>query len=172
MIIGIDVGASGALCFMSNEGDVLSYVAFDKLKDWKTEVPQIVETELAVYGESDLIKVGIEDVHSLFVSGKKENFNFGINKGVLIGIFNTLSLYHKIEVKLIHAKVWQNSVWGNEDKAFTQKGMTTKTDTKKTSLNCAQRLFPTENFLATARTRVPHNGIVDAILIAKHLTNL
>lgn len=40
-----------------------------------------------------------------------------------------------------------------------------KVDTKATSLLAAKRLFPDETFLATQRSKVPHDGIVDAVLI-------
>lgn len=40
-----------------------------------------------------------------------------------------------------------------------------KVDTKATSLLAAKRLFPEETFLATTRSKVPHDGIVDAVLI-------
>lgn len=43
-----------------------------------------------------------------------------------------------------------------------------KVDTKATSLLAAKRLFPNETFLATARSKVPHDGIVDAVLIGEY----
>ena len=46
------------------------------------------------------------------------------------------------------------------------KGERFKTDTKATSLNAARRIFPGETFLATPRSKKPHDGLVDAALIA------
>ncbi len=42
-----------------------------------------------------------------------------------------------------------------------------KTDTKAMSLVAAQRIFPNESFLATERSSVPHDGLVDAALICE-----
>jgi hypothetical protein len=43
-----------------------------------------------------------------------------------------------------------------------------KGDTKPAALAAARRLWPEEKWLATARSLVPHNGLVDAALIAEY----
>lgn len=39
-------------------------------------------------------------------------------------------------------------------------------DTKPRALELARRLWPDESFLATARSKVPHDGLIDAAIIA------
>lgn len=41
-------------------------------------------------------------------------------------------------------------------------------DTKKVALQLAGSLWPDEDFLATPRCKVPHDGIVDAALLGEH----
>ena len=74
----------------------------------------------------------------------------------------------------IAAKTWQNYSRTNEDIVFKNELTKTgkkKIDTKKTALNVAGRLFPNESFLATKRSRVKHDGIIDATLIAYYTLN-
>ena len=42
-----------------------------------------------------------------------------------------------------------------------------KVDTKATSLTAAKRLWPGDGFLASPKSKVAHDGIVDAMLIAE-----
>ena len=42
-----------------------------------------------------------------------------------------------------------------------------KVNTKKTSLACAKRLWPTDTFVKNERCKTAHDGIVDAMLIAE-----
>jgi hypothetical protein len=76
-----------------------------------------------------------------------------------------MSYLYGATLDLVQPKKWQADIWANVDKIYkTGK----KIDTKKTSLMAAKRLFPNESFLATSRSRVPHDGIVDAALIAQY----
>ena len=43
-----------------------------------------------------------------------------------------------------------------------------KTDTKATSLLAVQRLFPNIDLRASERCKIPHDGIVDALLMAEY----
>ena len=42
-------------------------------------------------------------------------------------------------------------------------------DTKKKALELANKLWPSENWLATPRSKVAHDGAVDSAIIAEHL---
>jgi hypothetical protein len=43
-----------------------------------------------------------------------------------------------------------------------------KGDTKPAALRAAKAIWPNENWLATSRSKVPHDGLVDAALIAEY----
>jgi len=43
-----------------------------------------------------------------------------------------------------------------------------KGDTKPAALAMAQRIWPTESWLASTRCKVPHSGLIDAALIAEY----
>ncbi len=58
---------------------------------------------------------------------------------------------------------WQKMFW---KKPKMPKGV--KFDTKAAALKVARQLFPGEDWLASDRCRVPHDGLVDSALIAEY----
>ena len=58
---------------------------------------------------------------------------------------------------------WQKTFW-----AVPKMPKGQKFDTKAAALRVARQLWPEQSFLATALCTTPHNGIVDALLIAEH----
>jgi len=103
-------------------------------------------------------------VHSIFGAGAKANFQFGRCLGLLEGMTIAYSLPF-IKVK---PKDWQKEMWEGVTPIKTIVKGKKKTDTKATSLVAAQRLFPGDKFLGSERSKVPHDGIVDGLLIAEH----
>lgn len=172
--IGIDIGSDGAwavfvnnkltygkMPYSSDEPDMRAF--FELILD---HVPQLNEDdELSMH-------IVYEDLHSVHGSSAKSNFSFGVNNGLVIAAVQISEIaYTKIQ-----PKKWQKTMWegirpveipvpGKKNKDGSPKY---KIDTKATSLVAARRLFPQESFLATERSKVPHNGIVDAVLIAEY----
>lgn len=113
----------------------------------------------------------IEDLHSIFGTSAKANFTFGVNNGLIIGMLQC----SQIPYTKIGPKKWQKEMWqgirpveiptGKFDKKGNPK---VKINTKATSLIAVQRLFPKESFLATERSKKPHDGIVDSVLMAEY----
>ena len=63
------------------------------------------------------------------------------------------------EVARVSVHKWQKAMLG-----FTPKGKT-----KQVALETAQNLEPSENWLKNKRCRTPHDGIIDAFLIAHYI---
>jgi len=117
----------------------------------------------------------IEDLHNVFGSSAASNFTFGVNNGLVIGMLQC----SQIPFTKIGPKKWQKEMWQGirpveipviKKKIHQQdkKGnLKYKVDTKATSLVAVKRLFPNELFLATERSKVPHDGIVDAVLLCE-----
>lgn len=165
--IGLDVGTNGGISKIDDSGKLVSFDKFPK--NDKALATLLFDYLNSKNISEDTFYVGIEDVHSLFESSKKSNFSFGINKGKLIGMLEALSLFFNINLELVHAKVWQNKTWIDSDKVYKTSGKVRRTETKQTSLNAAKRIYPDQEFLATQRSSVPHDGCVDATLIAYYL---
>jgi hypothetical protein len=134
--------------------------------------------------ENNSVHVLFEDLHSIFGTSAASNFSFGLNNGLVTGMVQTAGIsYTKVQ-----AKKWQKEMFegirpvevpamekklkGQSAKQKVDKNgnLKYKVDTKATALIAAKRLFPKESFLATQRSKVPHDGIVDAVLIGLYCT--
>lgn len=148
LVIGIDIGARGGIAVV---GDTIDYQLLGTVESWKKFV--------AKYNKRTALVV-FEDLHSIYGASAKSNFQFGVNNGIVIGALEAMGLnYEKVA-----PKKWQKHIWMPED--FVKFG--DKIDTKATSLKAAKRLYPEESFIMSARSSVPHDGIVDAVLLATY----
>lgn len=167
VVAGLDFGAEGAIVLIKEDNSFVSATfdkeggSFNEQKCFKTIWNFIVENNVTVvYGEK---------LASIFGSSAKANMTFGKNIGVqMCGVWAA-----DARLVEIHSKTWQSKVINNEDIIMTVNPKTGKfkNDTKKTALNAAGRLFPGKTFLKNKRCSTPHDGIVDALLIA-HVGNL
>lgn len=178
--IGVDIGGLGAIAFFV-EGNLQKYYAMPQVEK-RPDIQAFMAILLRHVTAEDDVHAVIEDLHSIFGTSAKSNFQFGWINGVVETALVALSIpYTKVM-----PKKWQKSIWEGvrpveiisyEKK---QKGISAepklnkdgtikhKIDTKATSLLAAKRLFPEETFLATTRSSVPHDGIVDAVLIGEY----
>lgn len=158
MIIGIDPGYSGGICFLE-KGKVRDLYTIPLTPEGDVNFTGLIRIMSEVRG-SDIIV--IEDVHSIFGSSAKSNFQFGR----ICGILRTLAEFTGAEIVLVPPKTWQKRVWVEEDLVVKGK----KKDTKATSLNASLRIFPEVDFRKSGRATKPHDGLVDAALIAYSIT--
>jgi len=166
--IGIDPGAKGGIAYINTETG----------KSGKAQTPTLGgDVDIQKFCEfiKSLTKgehmVIVEDVHSVFGASAKANFTFG---GNVMGIEWALVALGCKYLK-VAPKVWQKEMWTgvsivkiNTGKKTKDGNIKYKNDTKATSLIAAKRLFPKEDFLATVRSKIPHDGIVDALLLAEY----
>ena len=170
-IIGIDVGKHGAIVVL--DGPSVVYKA----------VTPLIGTKLDIHGLSDQIRstlfgdchVFVEEVHAIHGSAAGATFTFG---GVYHAVQAILcTLYQPFT--LVQPKVWQKVMYQGipeirkpsiiikkgERAGQSRKG---NRDTKAMSLLAVKRLFPDLDLKRTARCEGPHDGIVDALLIAEY----
>lgn len=168
--IGIDPGAKGGIVVMDgNKINKYAMPSIDKEID-----KQGIKNIFKIYKPQILLRkvhAVLEDVHSIFGVGAKSNFQFGRALGIVEGALEAL----EIPYTMVGPKTWQKELWQgiklvekNTGKETAAGNAKFKTDTKSTSLKAAKRLFPKESLLATERSKVPHDGIVDALLIAEY----
>ncbi len=161
--VGIDVGGKGGIFAMDEKREVVFKSAIPTKKG-STEVDyealSFYLDDIRELNDYDNPVAVLEDVHSLFGMSAKSNFSFGLIKGVKIGMLTAQGYnWH-----LVHPKTWQKEVWIEEDIVMIGK----KKDTKATSLNAARRLFLDVDFRKSERAKIPHDGIVDAALMAEY----
>lgn len=155
--VGLDPGKNGGIVGLYEDGSMA----------FKHRMPQIgndydERAIVAILYNPKIVHVALEDVHAIQAApgggkiGASSNFSFGEGKGILRGIIAALFLKYT----LVQPKAWQKVAW---------EGVKKQSNTKATSKVAAMRLFPNEDFLATPKSSVPHDGIIDAAHIANYI---
>ena len=153
-IIGIDPGMKGGLAFLDDDG-VMAYalpmvggeINYSKLISLLVDPLDNTDTYLAV----------IEKVHAMPKQGVSSTFKFGRQYGEIRGILIALNI-PMIEVT---PQAWKKKVLAGQD----WKG------NKKASVQFCQKRWPKVSLLPKERSRVPSDGMADAICIAMSALN-
>ena len=98
----------------------------------------------------------IEKQQAMSRQGVKQGVGAMVTLGMGYGALLQALTDFEIPFEVVRAQVWQ--------KEF---GIANG-DTKAQALEVCQSLFPNLNLLATKKSRVPHKGIVDAVLIMQY----
>lgn len=137
--IGIDPGKSGALAILYPEGDVRT-------------IPFNAEEYIFALQEFETWPVVccVEKVSAMPGQGVVSMFNFGHNLGFIEGVLQA----YGIPYQLVPPQTWKKEFSLSSDKAK--------------SIEVCQKLFPKANLLATERSRKPHDGMAEAVLMAEY----
>jgi hypothetical protein len=156
MIVGIDNGLDGGLCAISKfDGSLIDKIRMPTLQRSKKK-------------EIDIRKVHqwLMDLNTPFIFAVEEPLahakssqavrSMAISFGKLVGMAESHD-YENIMRVSVHK--WQKVMLGKVPKGRT----------KEVALNLANQLEPSENWLANKRCRTPHDGMIDAYLIARYI---
>ncbi|MDD4804034.1 MAG: hypothetical protein PHN69_02570 [Candidatus Pacebacteria bacterium] len=186
IIAACDPGSNGAFIAMDKNGNTLYQFVFKNNKDGEFDIKYFsdnVKDFLQKYSNNSIIFY-IEDVHSLFGMSAKSNFSFGKNCGMIEASIITLGY----EVYKVTPKDWQKEMLKGievikkikkekykeyDPDTFEQVEKirlveTKKNDVKAMSLKAQEKHFPDFNSRASDRCKMPHDGLVDALLIAEY----
>lgn len=153
-IIGIDPGAtSGAWCSLAcdHHGSILN-------SEWAT-MPEMYLLADLLEVTPGLKHVIVEKAQTMPNQGGVSTFRYGAHYGTILGILIALKLPHT----LVHPSHWTRIMH-----AGTKTLGKGRAEAKKRSLEAALRLFPERDLRATPRSSKPHDGIIDAMLIAEY----
>lgn len=173
IFVGIDIGVNGGIAIIEN-GKLTFTSTIPKIKN-RVDVLHlsrlIKSFRLRIGIQKDLkdIYVVIEDLHSIFGTGAKSNFQFGwIN-----GIIEAILVSNEYTFEKVMPRKWQEVCWQgirpiliNTGKKKKNGEVKYKVDTKGTSLLACQRLFPNADLTISDRSKKAHDGIVDSILLS------
>jgi hypothetical protein len=158
MIVGIDNGLDGGLCAISaHNGSIID----------KTPMPTYMNKKKREV-DTKAIQTWIRALNTPFVIAIEEPLkharssqamrSMSISFGKIVGMAES----RDFELARIEVHDWQTAVLGKIPKGHT----------KIAALKVAKKLAPDEDWLATPRCTTPHDGMIDAFLIAKfYLTN-
>lgn len=154
--MAVDPGQNGGIALIDHEGAMFvrpmptagGRIDIHQLSDLITEHPEIRH-------------VFIEDVHAIFGASAGNTFSFGHGLGLIEGCL----IAKRLPYTKVPPKVWQKVMFQGVKPIHKKVKGKKKIDCKAMALIAAKRLFPSESFLATERSKVPHDGMVDAALI-------
>lgn len=152
-VMGVDPGKSGGFSIIHSSGVYQCPVTEDDATKQIIISPMVEFLKL----HRDKIKIAyLEDVHAIYGCGARSTFEFGRSKGIKEGIMSTLS----IPIVLVKVRDWQKQMWRDIDNSLK--------DPKAKSILSTKLYFPEVNMLMTKRSKVPHLGLVDSLLIAEY----
>lgn len=166
---GIDPGAKGCICSLDEKNNV-GFYPIEKISGKVINLAEIANwicDRVFPYGDKEpeyiLEHVVLEDVHSIFGSSAKSNFQFGWINGALEGILSTF----KVPYTKVAPKMWQKELWTGV-KPVLKRGKDGKSivDVKGTSLIAAKRLYPNVDFRRTPKCKNDDDNLVDALMMA------
>ena len=150
--IGIDPGFSGGIAAIENDGETHTapMPVTGSGKDRAIDVETIHGWILDV-GKPEIVVV--EKVHAMPKQGVASTFSFGKGYGMVLGMLACAGIPHA----LVTPQAWKKAIMagvGAKDKAA--------------AIQWCGQFYPQANLLATTRSRVPHDGIADALCMAEY----
>jgi hypothetical protein len=157
LFVGVDNGLSGGIVFLNHTGKIVFKLPMPVESDGKRRKVDPITLNEVFLKEPYQCSVVVERP-----AGSKSVIA-AVSMADSFAKIETVLALNDIRRAFITAKTWQKEFW-------TVPKMPTgrKFDTKAAALLAATRLWPKENWLATPRSRVPHDGMIDAALIAEY----
>lgn len=138
--IGIDPGKGGAMAVIA-DGMVQTFL-FDE-RDYNLVLQSLSNTKQQT-------KCCLERVGAMSGQGVTSMFNFGENFGFIRGLLHA----NRIPYELVTPQKWKKEFGVTAD--------------KNTAIEICQRLFPDVSLFKSERSKKPHDGIAEALLIAEY----
>lgn len=156
IVVGIDNGLKGGLCAVDRDTEeIIDYTAMPTYEEGdKTEVCVTGIIKFLSRNGADKLLVAIEEPLKHAKSSQAIR-SMSISFGKCVGACNAVH----VPVFRIQVKEWQDVELGKR---------LAKGQTKTAALRKAQQHWPNESWFATSRSRTPHDGIIDAALIARY----
>lgn len=158
-ILGVDCGLTGGLALLDLGGGIISLRPFPVRSNGRRKEVDLGELDRVILDARRAgYEVAVEDPggHARSASGLRSMTR-------CFTAVETLCVARNLRHHVFDAKTWQRGFWARPK---MPKG--TKFDTKAAAFKAAGRLWPGERFLAGPRSTIPHDGLIDAALIAEY----
>lgn len=157
---GIDPGLSGGISMMDSQGmiftSVIPTITIKKGKKNKRVIDHKGLRDIFKVCKSEPCFATIEEQQAMSKRGIRQGVISMVTLGVGFGALLQVLTDFDIDFKRVNPQDWQKDF-----------GIANG-DTKAQALQVCQDLFPKLNLLGTKKSRVPHKGIVDAVLIMQY----
>tara|TARA_Y100001972_G_scaffold113156_2_gene147573 strand:+ start:879 stop:1388 length:510 start_codon:yes stop_codon:yes gene_type:complete len=154
IIVGVDNGLDGGLCAIASfDGGIVDKIAMPTLNRSKKREVSIATISQWLTALNTPFVLAIEEPLAHAKSSQAVR-SMALSFGKLLGMAEVKGWEHD----RISVHKWQKNMLGR----------TAKGATKIAALERAERLAPQENWLKNKRCRTPHDGMIDAFLIARY----
>ena len=160
--VGIDIGKSGAIAVMETNPLEINTLPMPMIKnelDYRT-ISDIIRDLRIAY--SCNLHIVFEKLGVIFGSGKSTAFSMGHQSGAI----EMACIAHSVSYTKVRAVDWQKQMFQGVQEIT--KGGSSKKDTKAMALVAAKRLFPDLRLTFGSKATKPHDGLVDAVLMAEY----
>ena len=151
--IGVDNGLSGGIAVIEGT-KVHELITMPTVQATDTRGEYDVHAIVKLLKRYPDARVIIEKAHAMPKLGTVSAFSFGKLYGMMQGITAALEM----PMSIVHSKTWQKEMFRDLNSS----------NTKQASVIIAKQLYPEQSFLPTERSKKPHDGLTDAILIATY----
>jgi hypothetical protein len=167
-ILGIDPGLNGGIVLVDEQGKIRRKHTIPRTGGKTGPVDVHALKEIAQNYIKYDVTVFMEELayNALFVMSKGSVARLYHCYGVIEGVFAAEYSYQEVSYK-----TWQPIMFKGVKPIYKKKKKGQKKasrDTKAMALATAKRIKPKEKFLKTKRSSTPHDGLVDAYLIAEY----
>lgn len=163
---GIDIGKAGAIAIITKENEIKTF----KMPMIKTELDYESLHSLLEPYEGGNCMVVFEKLSVIFGTSKQTAFLMGHQAGAV----EMACVARCIPFIKIPPKVWQKAMFTGitEISKPSKTGKTTQRDTKAMALVAVKQIFPSLKLTFGERAEKPHDGLIDAILMAEYARRL
>lgn len=160
--VGIDIGKDGAIAFIHPDGEIEVH----HMPKIKTELDYPAISNLISWRAGMKMHVVFEKLGVIFGSSKQTAFSMGQQSGAV-----EMSCVCKgMPFTKVRAVDWQKAMFQGLDE-ITKPSKTGKKevrDTKAMALVAVKRIFPNLKLTFGERATKPHDGLIDAVLMAEY----
>lgn len=149
-VLGVDPGLQGGLAIRAKEG-----LIYEPMPVAGGELDLAALTRWLKAHRNEIQMAYVEKVSAMPKQGVSSTFKFGDGFGSVKGILAALG----IPFELVGPQKWMKVMHA---------GIKPDLPSKERSQLAASRVFPAISFLATERSKKPHEGMVEASLIAEY----
>ncbi len=150
--IGIDPGLKGAIAVVDENGAIVSLTPMPVDDDGVNAI-EVMEMLMAWIDNAEAVKVVLEKGQAMPGQGVSSCFNYGYGCGALYAVCRCL----KLQTTLVRPQTWTKVMHQGTDGG----------EAKDRSRVAAMRTWPEEKWGVEGRKKKPHDGLIDAALIAE-----
>lgn len=154
-VCGIDPGLDGGLVVLDSRGELISKKVLPTMNETKGKRILDLRALREIFSLSGYLYFFLEKVSAMPGQGVSSMFKMGRGFGNL----EAMLVAYELPYELVTPQAWTKVM---------HKGMDKKMKAKERSLLVLKRSYPNIDLTPTERAKKPHEGLMDALLIAEY----